>query len=199
MRSPNVTRGLVCRLTLIFLFGVLATRTPAQQTVTSAALSGRAHDSSGAIVSGARITVKNIEKNQSWTTATDEQGRYNFLYLPVGDYEFKIEQPGFASITRRLTLTLGQSVDLPVQLAAAGVSENATITSDIPVIETVRTQLGETVSPQAIESLPLNGRTTSTSRCCSPESRGPTPEATSASRKPPPSPGPESRSQVNAT
>ena len=126
--------------------------------MTSAALSGRAHDSSGAIVSGARITVKNIEKNQSWTTATDEQGRYNFLYLPVGDYEFKIEQPGFASITRRLTLTLGQSVDLPVQLAAAGVSENATITSDIPVIETVRTQLGETVSPQAIESLPLNGR-----------------------------------------
>ena len=56
MRSPNVPRGLVCRVTLFFLFVVLATSTSAQQTVTSAALSGRAHDASGAIVIGARIT-----------------------------------------------------------------------------------------------------------------------------------------------
>jgi hypothetical protein len=137
---------------------VLTTSTSAQQTVTSATLSGRAHDVSGAIVIGAQITVKNIEKNQSWTTATDEQGRYSFLHLPVGEYDVKIEQPGFTTISRRLTLTLGQSIDMPVLLAVAGVSENATITSDVPVIETVRTQVGETVSAHAIESLPLNGR-----------------------------------------
>jgi hypothetical protein len=158
MRSPHVPRGLLCRLNLLLLSGALVTGTYAQQTVTSAALSGRAHDSNGAVVSGAQITVKNIEKNQSWTTATDEQGRYNFIYLPVGEYDVKIEQPGFGTISKRLTLTLGQSLDMPIQLAVAGVSENATVTSDVPVIETVRTQVGETVSPLAIESLPLNGR-----------------------------------------
>src|ERR1044071_1162644 len=129
----------------------------AQQTITSATVSGRVIDKEGASLSGAAITATNLDRNQSWTAMSDDQGRYNFLYLPVGNYRLKAEQAGFAPASQELTLSIGQSLDLPLRLSTAGVNESITITS-VPVIETVRTQVAETIIPHEIDSLPLNGR-----------------------------------------
>jgi hypothetical protein len=131
-----------------------------QQNVTSGTLSGRIEDSSGAVVSGANITVTNLETNQRQTTSTDEQGRYRFPYLRTGDYDVHIEAQGFTSVSlARLTVSVGQSLELPVKLEVAGVSAQVNIGStDVPLIETVRTQVTETIRPREIAELPLNGR-----------------------------------------
>lgn len=130
----------------------------AQQGVASATLSGRVDDATGASISGATIAITNIEKNQTTSSSSDEHGRYSFLYLPVGRYQLKVEHAGFASITRELTLTVGQALDLPVRLSVAGLVESANITAAARLIETVRTQVAETVLSREIDSLPLNGR-----------------------------------------
>lgn len=140
---------------LIFLCSGLAS---AQQNVTSAALSGSIHDASGAVVTGANITATNIETNQHVTTTSDNEGRYRFPYLRTGDYDLKIEALGFAEVTRQLTLSVGQSLDLPVKLEVAGVAAQVNIDGDVPMIETVRTQITETIRPREINELPLNGR-----------------------------------------
>ncbi|HVF92624.1 MAG TPA: carboxypeptidase-like regulatory domain-containing protein, partial [Blastocatellia bacterium] len=57
-----------------------------QQTITSAALSGRIEDARGESVSGADISVTNIDQNRTWETTSDNEGRYRFPYLPVGAY-----------------------------------------------------------------------------------------------------------------
>ncbi|HEV8484407.1 MAG TPA: TonB-dependent receptor [Blastocatellia bacterium] len=148
----------VCRLAMIVITIALNLNVLAQQAVTSATLSGRAEDTSGAAVAGATVTVTNLERNQNWIAKSDERGRYSFLYLPVGSYQLKIEQAGFAAVIKRLTLSVGQALDVLVQLSVAGVSENVSVSGDVPVIETVRTQVADTVSVQSIENLPLNGR-----------------------------------------
>ena len=130
----------------------------AQQTVTSAIVSGRVEDASGAVVSGANLTVTNSETNQKRTTATDHNGRYRFPYLQVGKYKLTIEADGFAPLTRELTITLGQSLDLPLRLEVSGLSAQVNISNDVPIIETVRTQVTETIRPDEINELPLNGR-----------------------------------------
>lgn len=142
-------------IALIFLCSGLAS---AQQSVTSAILSGNVHDASGAVVSGANVTAKNIETNQRTAATTDHEGRYRFPYLRTGAYELTIEAPGFASMTRELTLLVGQALDVPIKLEVAGVAEQVNINTDVPMIETVRTQITETIRPREINELPLNGR-----------------------------------------
>ena len=130
----------------------------AQQSVTNATLSGRIEDEGGASVGGARITIRSLDTNQERAGVSDEEGRYRFSYLPVGLYQLTVERAGFTTVSERLTLSVGQALDVPVKLTVASVAESVNVTADIPVIEAVRTQVAETIVPREIDTLPLNGR-----------------------------------------
>ena len=130
----------------------------AQQNVTSATLSGRIEDARGAVVSGANVTATHLETNQQLTATSDDEGRYRFPYLRIGDYDLKIDAQGFSTFTRQLTVSVGQALDLPVKLNVADVSAQVNIDADVPIVETVRTQITETIRPREINELPLNGR-----------------------------------------
>ena len=148
------TRIFLCSV-LIFLYAGLCT---AQQSVTSATLSGRIEDTRGAVVSGASITATHLETHQQLETISDDDGRYRFPYLRTGAYELKITAAGFSTTTSQLTVSVGQALDLPVKLDVAGISAQVNIGSDVPMVEIVRTQITETIRPREINELPLNGR-----------------------------------------
>src|SRR6266540_405602 len=149
------------RTTVLSLFisicGLSAT-VQAQQAVTSATISGRVEDANGAAVAGAAIAAINLDQNRSSTAQSDSQGRFRFLYLPVGRYRLKIEAKGFSTIERELTLTVGQALDAQLRLSVAGVAERLDIKPEATLIETLRTQVAETVLPTEVDRLPLNGR-----------------------------------------
>src|SRR5262249_7423546 len=130
----------------------------AQQNVTSATLSGRIEDARGAIISGANVVAVHLETNQHFNTTSDHEGRFRFPYLRTGAYDLNINAAGCAAMTKQLTVSVGQSLDLPVKLEVAGVSAQVNIGSDVPMVETVRTQITETIRPNEINELPLNGR-----------------------------------------
>jgi hypothetical protein len=130
----------------------------AQQAVTSATLSGRVEDANGATVAGAAIAAINLDQNRSSAAQSDSQGRFRFLYLPVGRYRLKVEANGFSTLERELTLTVGQALDAQLKLSVAGVAERLDIKPEATLIETVRTQVAETVLPAEVDRLPLNGR-----------------------------------------
>ena len=147
------------RLCLVFLLVfVCSGLSAAQQNVTSAALSGRIEDARGAVVSGASVTATHLETNQQLTTTSDYEGWFRFPYLRTGGYELTIDAAGFSTVTKQLTVSIGQSLDMPVKLDVANVSAQVNIGSDVPIIETVRTQITETIRPNEINELPLNGR-----------------------------------------
>lgn len=145
---------LVC-LCIILCGGLLPAR--AQQAINSATLSGQVEDAGGAVIAGATVTALNLEQNQTWTATTDRQGRYRFFYLPVGSYQLKLERTGFATVERQLTLTVGQTLDVPIKLGVGALAARVDVLA-IPVVETVRTQLSETILPAEVDNLPLNGR-----------------------------------------
>ena len=149
---PHIHLSCICLMLL--LSGVVW----AQHNVTSATLSGRIEDASGAVVSGASVTATHHETNQQLTTTSDVEGRYRFPYLRIGDYDLKVDADGFSTTTRQLTVLVGQAIDLPIKLDVAGLSAQVNITTDMPIVETVRTQITETIRPREINELPLNGR-----------------------------------------
>jgi len=131
----------------------------AQQSVTSGTLSGRVEDAQGAVVSGVIVTATHLETNHQLTATSDAEGRYRFPYLRTGDYDLKFEAQGFESMTKQLTVLVGQTLDLPVKLTVAGLTAQVDIGgTDVPIVETVRTQITETIRPREINELPLNGR-----------------------------------------
>ncbi len=162
MRTNNFMALRAClisvAITLSFQFEGHERCAMAQQTVTSASLTGRVEDTNGAIVNGASVTATNLETNQERTVSSDAEGRYRFAYLPVGTYQITIEREGFSLLNKQVTLTVGQALDMTLKLAVAGISERVNVATDSPLIETVRTQVAETILPREIDQLPLNGR-----------------------------------------
>src|SRR5579863_5848539 len=67
---------------------------------TSATLSGTVTDSSGAVVSAADVTIKNVDTGAVRNTSADAAGRYQTPSLPVGQYEIHASKSGFAEAVR---------------------------------------------------------------------------------------------------
>src|ERR1041385_3833377 len=145
----------VCALGLLLCAS--AQHANAQQNVTSASLSGEVEDVNGARVAGATVTATQLETNQRRATNSDRDGRFRFPYLPVGSYRVTVDAPGFATVPQEVTLTVGQTLSLSIKLNVSGVAESVAV-NDVPAIETVRTQVSETIRPAEINQLPLNGR-----------------------------------------
>src|SRR6266852_5125189 len=69
------------------------------QNISTAELHGTVHDSSGAVIPNAVITIADASKGFSRATASDGQGEYQLLLLPPGTYVLTVTSPGFAKLT----------------------------------------------------------------------------------------------------
>jgi hypothetical protein len=158
MSLPFLDIGLKRCLARALCLMVLADVAAAQETVNYASVGGYVLDPQGALVPGARVSVRQTETNQTSEATTDQEGRFRFPYLKVGPYEINVRLQGFADVTRRLTLTLGAAFDLPVRLAVGALDESVTVVGQATVLEAARSQIAGTVSLAEVRNVPLNGR-----------------------------------------
>ena len=73
----------------------LLTRTPVRAQEILGAITGIVKDSSGALVSGVRVSARNAATNEEVTRQTDSNGSYSILNLPVGTYAVSFSKAGF--------------------------------------------------------------------------------------------------------
>ncbi len=85
--------------------------------VTKATLAGVVTGPSGAVVPGARISIKSLNTGEMATTQTDAAGLYNLPNLAPGDYEVSVSAEGFATKVERITLASGAAQTLNAALA----------------------------------------------------------------------------------
>ena len=130
----------------------------AQGTINYGSIGGQVSDATGAVVVGAAVTARQTDTNRTTALMTDREGRFRFPYLSVGDYEVKVQHPGFTVAVRPVTLSVGSAFELPISLTVASAENNVTVTGETAVLETARTQIAGTVQQSEVRSLPLNGR-----------------------------------------
>ena len=134
MRSSS-SRLLQLSLCLAVLVLSLAFWTPRLSAQDSAAISGIVTDPSGATVSMAAITAKNVETGSERTTMTDPAGLYRLLALPVGRYEVRVTKDGFREVIHSgIHLVVGQQAMVDFALQVGEVSEQVTVTADAPIV-----------------------------------------------------------------
>ena len=125
----------------------------------SAGLSGTATDPSGAVVSGANITVTNAGTGATRRGDTDSAGRYLFPALPPGQYEIQVQKSGFSGEVRSgVNLAVGQAVTVDFSLTVGQTRGQVTIDADAPVVSPTPVDSSGLIRQQQIADLPLNGR-----------------------------------------
>lgn len=148
----------VLGLAVLFLFHFLGTLL-AQSETGGASLGGTITDPSGAAINGARVAANNIRTGFTVETRTNEAGIYRFTRLPVGVYTLEVSFSGFKSARREnIVLAVGAVANLDLTLEVGGTQETVTVTAEIPVVETTRSQTSTVVNERAVADLPINGR-----------------------------------------
>ena len=119
---------------------------------------GTVTDPNGALVSGAKVTVKNTGTGLERSTTTDDAGNYTVAELPIGPYEVRVEQTGFvASVVSNVTVEVASERRVDVKLNVAGAETVVTVATNVQV-ETTTNTLGGTITTKAAADLPINGR-----------------------------------------
>jgi hypothetical protein len=138
-----------------FLFSVPGVRAQ----VDEGSITGTVQDNTGAIVPNAKVTLNNLDQGIALQGETTASGEYVFSPVRIGRYSLTIEAPGFSRTTQsNLTVNVGQRLQVNVSLKLGNVAETVEVTTAPPQLQTDDSSVGQVVTEQSVNSLPLNGR-----------------------------------------
>ena len=124
-----------------------------------ASVSGIVMDPSGGVVSGATVTVNDLDRGTVYTSKTNETGLYLVAELTPGRYRITAEAAGFRTyVLDAFPLQTQQRATLNITLQVGAVSEKIEVTATAQVVEASDATLSSVVENKKILDLPLNGR-----------------------------------------
>jgi hypothetical protein len=150
------------RITLfaaLFLAPVfLLTAPPAfSQTITTADAVGVVSDTSGAVVPGAKVTIKSSESGESRTETTNGEGQYRFPLMKPGDYAISATAKGLASNILKVTLLVGQAQEANITMSPAGTSTIVEVTATGAILQTENANIETNFNKAQVDNLPMPG------------------------------------------
>jgi hypothetical protein len=147
------------RARIILVFVLLAAVSLSAQTFRGTIL-GTVTDPSGAVVPGAKVTVKNTGTGLERSTETSADGSYSLPELPIGTYTVTVTQSGFQTfVATGVTVDVASDRRVDAAMKTGAISTRVEVSGDLlPQVETTSAELGGTLTAGTIESLPVNGR-----------------------------------------
>ena len=143
-----------------FIFLVLAivnisVFTNAQSTTGS--ITGVVTDEQQAAIPNATVTARNTETGFSRTLQTNDEGRYNFVNLPIGSYEISVEAPNFSKYVQTgIKLVVNQNAVVDAGLKAGGVQETVTVTENASLLNTTTAEVSTRFDEKRLSELPIS-------------------------------------------
>ncbi|MGB6385801.1 MAG: carboxypeptidase regulatory-like domain-containing protein [Terriglobales bacterium] len=156
----NFSRQLASRIFCVAVCLALSSAGAKAQQAT-ALIAGTVKDASGALVTGAKVTLKNSDTNIARSATTNKDGDYLFTLVPIGAYELTVEHQGFDKYVHKgITLEINQNARLDVSLQVGTQSQVVEVQGDVTQVDTVSATLGKVETTQRILALPLVERDT---------------------------------------
>src|SRR6266853_2471789 len=152
MKMRIVSSALLPGLFLAMAF-LLLPNAHAQQTL--GGITGTVTDSSGAVISGARVTLVGDQTKLNRTQTTSTTGSYAFVNLPLGSYTLSFTQQGFQSQNiPSIQVQANRTATVNAELKIGNVSESITV-EESPLLNMVDTTNGYVMDKLEIDSVPL--------------------------------------------
>ena len=156
LRNHQVTAKIQIALALV-LTGFAWS--PASAQAFYGSLAGRVSDHTGAVVSGATVTVVSLATTEKRAGTTDRTGSYRFVNLQPGPYRVEIESAGFKHFTQEpVDVRVDTTVSLDASLALGDLHETVSVQEQTPLLETQSASVGQVIEGQQVQDTPLNGR-----------------------------------------
>lgn len=123
-------------------------------------ITGTVSDSTGGVIPGTVVRVKNEKTGQVRETTSGVQGTYAVAGLAPAAYTVTAEAPAMATATvSGVQLTAGQERVLDLRLSPASMSQSVTVSGgDLVVIDVSSARIGANINQREVSNLPLNGR-----------------------------------------
>jgi hypothetical protein len=145
----------LCGLSVLAIAGALLLVANCAYGQAFATITGRALDPGGASVPDATVTATNTETGIVRTTKTTSDGLYRFDNLPPGIYNVVIETSSFTKAeVNRVKLQVGEQRDVNFNLEVAGQRLSVVVTSEVPLIETTKTDVSTVIDDRDVANLP---------------------------------------------
>jgi carboxypeptidase family protein len=148
----------LCALTAIISLAI-AVPAAGQSQITTGVIDGTVVDSSGGVLPGVDVDVRNVDTNLDRVLVTDRDGRFVVPQLPAGRYTVRLQLAGFATVVQENVLvTVGQTVRLTPTMRVSSITETVTVTSSVETVDTARTAVANTLDETTISTTPILGR-----------------------------------------
>jgi hypothetical protein len=123
-----------------------------------AALGGAVSDDTGSMLPGVTVTITNTANGTNQVLITGADGNYRAIGLSPAPYQVNVQLSGFAPQTRTLTLTVGADAKVDFKLKVAALQETVTVSGEVPLVETARSEPTSVVLADQIAALPVLDR-----------------------------------------
>jgi Carboxypeptidase regulatory-like domain/TonB dependent receptor len=144
----------LCFFTLLGFAGFSA-----HAQIATADIVGTVTDNTGAVLSNATVTAKNIATNEVRTTQSNASGDFTFNLLQPGPYSISVTAQGFKDfLVPNLTVGAGDRARADAHMQVGQRAETVEVTAASPALQTDTSTLSSVISQSAVQDLPLNGR-----------------------------------------
>jgi len=129
---------------------------PAQAQQSTGTITGRALDTSNAVLPGVTVAIASPQMiGGARTVQSDEQGVYRFTLLPAGTFTVTFTLAGFKTLNiAEVTLVAGGTMTINGKLELASLEESVTVTSQSPTIDLESAKLAVNWDQQKLDDLP---------------------------------------------
>ena len=149
----------VLRRVSLWCAGILMLALPLHAQNSTGSIVGSVTDSKGALLAGATVTVTNNATGEKRATTTSESGEYQVLTLQPGLYTVEMGRAGFKRFVRNpVEVQVEQATRINAEMAIGAVTEEVTVSTTAPIMQTETASLGQAVEGRAVTEMPLNGR-----------------------------------------
>ncbi len=160
MNVVSIRRQLRFLTLSLFAVALLAAASSAAHAQFRTSVQGAVTDSTGAVIPGAKLTLKNNQTNETVVHTSDVSGVFNFNALPADTFTLTVESAGFQKKTlSNLQFIPEQANALTIQLAPGGATDTVTVdASTTPAVDTETANIGGTITDNDIQHLPSFNR-----------------------------------------
>lgn len=129
------------------------------QSSTTGGLTGTVTDPSGAVISGATVTITNLGTGQVRNVTTDANGSYKFNQLQPGNYSVTFAASGFQTLeVPSITINITETSVVNRGLQVGAQTQQVTVESTAQAIQTQNATVGTLVGSRTVTTLPLSSR-----------------------------------------
>jgi hypothetical protein len=121
-------------------------------------LRGVIKDPSGALVSGAKVTLVDSTKGTTLNAMSGSTGLYVFAQIPPAHYLITVSASGFGDQSKTAELLVNQPATIDFKMTVQTSTVTVDVSATAQTLNTTDATLGDSIANEQIQSMPMDGR-----------------------------------------